>query len=698
MGEIGLPRCMFLWSVAGIYLFAFASLYVQIPGLYGNEGIVPVRLVVPPSDRPLLDQLKASPTLLVLGPQLGLDPQQAMELVCLLGALLALGAVLLRPLRNSVVFLCLWALYFSLCQVGQDFLQCQWDSLLLEAGFLAVVVAPLLCGGSSLKLHDPLTFWLTRWLLFRVTFGAGVAKLARGDSEWWSLSALSHHFESQASPNPLSWYCHQLPGWLLKLGGVLQLEAELIAPFLFFAPVRCLRLAAFYLQVLLQLGSLLTGNLSIMGLLTIALCFSLLDDNHVGAWQGHKTKKQSKALMQTIGSLVSLLLALGVFALMIYSAVELFQLRVDWEQKIVLSKTKFTQQQFADVLKFITVPSIWVGVLSLTWEVVAAMLGCVCARGVLSKLWALLQWAIFSAVAAAIFALTLVPYTAMEGVSNSKIMTEVRKVYNLVEPYGLVSAYGVDHKALKEDGRPEIIIEGSMDQQKWTAIEFMYKPGQVERAPALVSPYQPRLDWQLWEVAQGPQDSPWFTGLVQRLLQGKKDVVRLIQLDEAQYPFSQSPPTFIRAGLYKYWFTETSQDGAQPQHWWRRHFVEEFYPAVQLGDPELERMLRVHGLKEKHPAQPLSGSLVSQALVLVRGHVCTLSGPLVLLALIATVASVCLVRSIMGQKGRGAAAAPEAKSKKAKDPQPTAEKNKGKKESSEDRTQDSDRSPRKRRK
>ena len=102
-------------------------------------------------------------------------------------------------------------------------------------------------------------------------------------------------------------------------------------------------------------------------------------------------------------------------------------------------------------------------------------------------------------------------------------------------------------------------------------------------------------------------------------------------------------------------------------------------------------------MKEKHPVQPLSGSLVSQALVLVRGHVCTLSGPLVLLALIATVASVCLVRSIMGQKGRGAAA-PEAKSRKAKDPQPTAEKNKGKKESSEDRTQDSDRSPRKRRK
>lgn len=41
----------------------------------------------------------------------------------------------------------------------------------------------------------------------------------------------------------------------------------------------------------------------------------------------------------------------------------------------VIDFPEFTQKQFADVLKLITVPSIWVGVLSLTWEVVAAMLG-----------------------------------------------------------------------------------------------------------------------------------------------------------------------------------------------------------------------------------------------------------------------------------------------------------------------------------
>lgn len=61
------------------------------------------------------------------------------------------------------------------------------DDLLLEAGFLAVLVAPLCCQ-SLPRRHDPMTFWLTRWLLFRLTFGSGVAKLAGHSAPWWNLS------------------------------------------------------------------------------------------------------------------------------------------------------------------------------------------------------------------------------------------------------------------------------------------------------------------------------------------------------------------------------------------------------------------------------------------------------------------------------------------------------------------------------
>lgn len=60
------------------------------------------------------------------------------------------------------------------------------DYLLLEAGFLAILVAPLLRRSSST--HDALTFWLVRWLLFRLVFSTGVSKLASKDPSWWDLT------------------------------------------------------------------------------------------------------------------------------------------------------------------------------------------------------------------------------------------------------------------------------------------------------------------------------------------------------------------------------------------------------------------------------------------------------------------------------------------------------------------------------
>uniref|UniRef100_A0A8C7DRV9 Lipase maturation factor n=1 Tax=Oncorhynchus kisutch TaxID=8019 RepID=A0A8C7DRV9_ONCKI len=652
MGETRLPRHMFLWSMAIIYMFAFASLYVQIPGLYGNEGVLPVRLVEPRVDgsRPVLEQIHAHPSLLWLGPRLGLDldAQQAMELLCLAGALLALGAALLEPLRDSLVFFCLWALYLSLCQVGQDFLRFQWDSLLLEAGFLTVLVAPLnlLRWRSAFRQHDAVTFWLVRWLLFRLTFGSGVAKLASHCPSWWGLTAVKHMFEAQGIPLPWSWFIQQLPDWYLKLGTVGLLVTEIAVPALYFAPIRHLRLAAFYIQVLYQVKLMFVGNYGFLPFLSLALTFSLLDDDHISYWLGHGKKKSAKTWHQTIMSLV----LLAVFAAIIYGTKVLFTLEMDWEAKTMTSKTAFTQQQFGNWLKLVTGPTIWVGVLSLTWEVVAQ-------------------------------------------VYSSKILPEVRQAYSLVERYRLVSAYSLDSRV---DGRSEVVFEGSMDKNTWTEIEFMYKPGNVGVAPPVVAPHQPRLDWQMSQAAQGLADqSPWFTSLVHCLLQGNKDVVRLIQTDSAQYPFSQAPPVYLRASLYRYW--------SGPKEWWRRDYSEEFYPAVQLGDPTLEGMLNQHGLKETFPIQPSPDSPLAQALKQVRGHVQTLPDHLVLWSLLATVATIWLFKTLLsgvlgGRKAKPTPAEPKAKKAKAQPAAKNASASslKAGRETSEESRRDADKSPKKR--
>ena len=65
------------------------------------------------------------------------------------------------------------------------------DSLLLEAGFLAVLVAPLRLlkwRSTAWRAHDGVTFWLVRWLLFRLMFASGVVKLTSRCPTWWGLT------------------------------------------------------------------------------------------------------------------------------------------------------------------------------------------------------------------------------------------------------------------------------------------------------------------------------------------------------------------------------------------------------------------------------------------------------------------------------------------------------------------------------
>uniref|UniRef100_A0A8C2HWG7 Lipase maturation factor n=1 Tax=Cyprinus carpio TaxID=7962 RepID=A0A8C2HWG7_CYPCA len=707
MGEVKTPRQWFLWSIALIYVCAFASIYVQIPGLYGDEGILPVRLQVPKVQRPLLEQ----ESLLCLGPYLGLEPQQTLELMCLLGVALGLGAVLLEPLRDSLIYLCLQALYLSLYNVGGDFLHSEWDVLLLEAGVLAVLVAPLGLLHSSYRYHDPVSFWLTRWLFFRLTFCTGVSKLASGDPAWYDLSALSHHLENQMSPTLLAWYVHQLPDWLLRLGAVVVLQSEIIVPLVtFFAPIRRLRLFGFYVQLFLQLCYILTGNCSLLNLLRITLSFSLLDDDHFNSNSSPKKKKgqdkKPRSYGQALVSYLTLLVELAVYLFILYSFITLFKIQINWEEKTLSSKTSFNQNGFNAFLEVFQELTIWIGVLSFTWEAVSAMLNCVCTRGIASKLWSLLQWAVITAAAAAVFALSVVPYTSMAGMSVSKVLPAVRDAYSAVERYQLVGAYGIQHRLISAEGRPEIILEGSYDGLTWTEMNPMYKPGNVNAVPPIVGPHQPRLEWLMWQAAQGGDDtSPWFTGLIQRLLQGKPEVVRLLQVDEAQYPFSQRPPALIKAKLYNYHFTDPAKDKTHLQNWWRRQYKKEFFPIVNLDDPTLNKLLEESGLKEKFPVQPGSDTPLSQVLSLIRGHVKGLSGSLALSTLLATLAGIFLIKAILSwalgnRKPRPASA--DHKPKKPKEPSEMAEKsqapatsNRGSKKDSNEK-KDTDRSPRKR--
>lgn len=658
MASSRVPQQLFLQGVAAVYLFAFASLYTQIPGLYGPEGILPARRTLRPQGKGLWQQLWETPTLLWEAPRLGLDTAQGLDLLTLLGTVLALGALLLNSLRHPFVYLLLWVAYLSAYQVGQVFLYFQWDSLLLETGFLAILVAPLR-GPSKHKIlqgrlagalpHEDLPFWLVRWLLFRLMFASGVVKLTSRCPTWWGLTALTYHYETQCLPTPAAWFAHHLPVWLHKLSVVATFLIEIAVPPLFFAPIRRLRLTAFYAQALLQVLIIITGNYNFFNLLTLVLTTALLDDRHLSAepgLRGHKKMPTSwpKALLTAL----SLLLELTVYGLLAYGTVYYFGLEVDWQQHIILSKTTFTFHQFSQWLKTVTLPTVWLGTASLAWELLVVLWRWIQVQGWSRKFSAGIQLSILGAATVALFLISLVPYSYVEPGTHGRLWTGAHRLFGSVEHLQLANSYGLFRRMTGVGGRPEVVLEGSYDGQHWTEIEFMYKPGNVSRPPPFLTPHQPRLDWQMWFAALGPHThSPWFTGLVLRLLQGKEPVIRLVQNHVANYPFHERPPTYLRAQRYKYWF---SKPGDQSR-WWHRQWVEEFFPSVSLGDPTLETLLQQFGLKDKSPPRARSPSNgLAQTLNWVRTQLSPLEPPILLWGLFGAVLAIQVVQTLLAPR------------------------------------------------
>ncbi|NXY54447.1 LMF2 factor, partial [Callaeas wilsoni] len=218
------------------------------------------------------------------------------------------------------------------------------------------------------------------------------------------------------------------------------------------------------------------------------------------------------------------LLELGTYGLLLYWTAHYFSLELNWDKKLLDSKVAFTYHEFTTWLRTVTLPLVGVAFLSLSWEILVAMYRCACVRGCFWKLWATLQWAIMATATVGLFAVSLVPFTYIDHESNGKLWPGIHQMFGAVERFQVVNSYGLFRRMTGVGGRPEVILEGSYDGHSWMEIEFMYKPGNVSAAPAVVAPHQPRLDWQLWFAALGPhQSSPWFSALVLRLLQGQPD-------------------------------------------------------------------------------------------------------------------------------------------------------------------------------
>jgi hypothetical protein len=255
-------------GVGAVYVLAFVNVLVEWRPLLGDRGLLPVARVV------ARVPVRRAPSLL----QWRHDDRTAMALAAtglVIALLVVTGVVAALPTWASILlWLALWGLYLSFVTVGQVFYAFGWESILLEAGFLAAFL------GADDVAPPALTLWLLRWLVFRIEFGAGLIKL-RGDRCWRDLTCLQYHHETQPLPGPFSWWFHHLPRWMHRVETGANHVVQLAVPWLLFAPQPVAGAAAVAI-VVTQSWLLVSGNFAWLNALTVVVACAALPD----AWFG----------------------------------------------------------------------------------------------------------------------------------------------------------------------------------------------------------------------------------------------------------------------------------------------------------------------------------------------------------------------------------------------------------------------------
>src|SRR6266567_2806043 len=180
-------RRWFLRALGLIYLIAFVSLWVQVDGLIGSNGISPVNQFLPAVREQFgRDAYSILPTLSWFN-----TSNAFLHFLC--GGGVVLSLLLIFGIAPAISLFALFVFYLSLTIAGQVFLSFQWDVLLLETGFLSIFLAPwrlwprelLLWPGVPAPATAPPVsragLFLLKFLLFKLILMSGAVKLTSGD-------------------------------------------------------------------------------------------------------------------------------------------------------------------------------------------------------------------------------------------------------------------------------------------------------------------------------------------------------------------------------------------------------------------------------------------------------------------------------------------------------------------------------------
>lgn len=274
---------LFFWGLfsrglAFIYCISFFSFiyYNQVVALAGVRGISPItkklNAIKKDITNPFIRYCRF-PTMLWLS-----SSDTTLTILPIVGFFLAVVTMIGGP-YTPLTFGLTWLIYLSLdLPVGLKF---PWDSLLLEAGFLAQLLPSTLtitsmtnCNVSATHLPPAGVAFLYRLLLVRLMVGFGRVKFEghKARDNCYTQGFLI----SQPMPSIFGWLGSHLPFVLhqIAIGGMFFIE--IILPWGLFCTGNVRFIAACGIASLM-FGIQLTGNFGYFNMLTIVLCTASMD-------------------------------------------------------------------------------------------------------------------------------------------------------------------------------------------------------------------------------------------------------------------------------------------------------------------------------------------------------------------------------------------------------------------------------------
>ena len=215
--RILITRIIYLRLLSIVYLISFLSLYYQIQGLWGNEGIVPANLFISnlKQNSTGYNHIISYPSITWLfnADNNSYQIENLLFILCLIGIFLSLLIIFeYKYCFNYLGFSILWYIHYNFYFVGQTFMNFSWDELLLEIGFISIFFAPVNINGNKCINHithiNNIAFYLLKFILLKFMISSGINILSSKCNYWNSFNGLNFFFEGQLLLSSYSSFFH----------------------------------------------------------------------------------------------------------------------------------------------------------------------------------------------------------------------------------------------------------------------------------------------------------------------------------------------------------------------------------------------------------------------------------------------------------------------------------------------------------